>query len=99
MNVVSLKVSNTNNTDLDLPMVLNQNFNNPLLDNVQDYSVSITRVNIPTSRIELLKFTDRTKYKIGFYGYNPLNGNYALYSDTLPNELSHNVKYYTNEQI
>lgn len=102
LNNINLEGRN-NSTNLTA-VVYNQAYNSPIIDNTKgDKKLCITRLSVPTSNIQLLNFTNRTDYKIGIYGYNKyLNstkGSFNLYSDVMPTETTHGVKYLNNNVI
>ena len=49
-----------NNTDTNVPLSLEQNFNLPILDKASDYDVSIVAFNLPNYQSPLFKFLDNT---------------------------------------
>ena len=103
--ITNINIDDVNTSSTTTPLRYNKNYNQPILTNTSDtnYKVAVTRLSVPTSNIELLKFTDRTKYKLGFMGYNKYqnsgNGKYTAYVTQMPNEDSHGIRYLNNDMI
>ena len=100
-NSISFVFDKFNNTDNDINMELNKTLVNELLDKsvANSYSISITKLDVPTSKIEALVFKDRNKYTITNSYYNHIDDEYQNFSSSLPNQDSHNIIYYTKESI
>lgn len=100
-NSISYVFDKFNNTNEDIVMELKQTLANQLLDKsvANSYSLGVTKLDIPTSKIESLYFEDRDKYTITNSYYDHSNSIYQTYSSKLPSFQSHGIKYYTKEQI
>lgn len=103
----SLELTQTNSSSANTSISYSNTFPQILFNNTPDknYRVGVTRLSIPTSNIELLKFSDPTQYQLGFSGYNQYQvtdgayGGYTNYVTSLPNSASNGVYYYTLDII
>ena len=98
-NAISIVFDKINTTDDDIPMEINDTLSSKILDvsDAKNYSMMISKIDIPTSQIIQLYFSDRSKYKIVNQYYNHVSHQYTTFETQLPNDLSHGIRYYTKE--
>lgn len=93
-------VNNTdNNIDMDIRKTLSKNLLNP--QELEDYTLSITRLAIPTTNIPQLYIPDGdiSKFTVGLKMYSKYLASYVNYTKSLPNENSHGVIYHSKEKV
>jgi len=100
-NAISYVFDQTNETNNDTFMDIKRSLNSNLLpkDYANQYSLSITKLDIPTSKIEQLYFEDRSKYTTSVKYYNHTTNEYNYFSSQMPSFNSHQIRYYTKEQV
>ena len=102
-NAISYIFEGTNETDDRLNMEIKKTLSSNLLrsDDLQDYSLSITRLAIPTSELAHLYFSDSdiNKYSVSLKMFNSYLNTYKNYTKTLPTENSHEIVYNSKEKI
>ena len=102
-NAISYIFEGTNETDDRLNMEIKKTLSSNLLrsDDLQDYSLSITRLAIPTSELAHLYFSDSdiNKYSVSLKMFNSYLNTYKNYTKTLPTENSHGIVYNSKEKI
>ena len=98
---ISYVFETVNETNNNIEMKISKNLSSPIIgkDESQDYSLSVTRLTVPTSLVEVLYFTDISKFKTCLKMFNNVSNTYENYFSSMPNEASHNILYYTKEQI
>ena len=92
--IANVLVEIVNNGVSNIDCSYQANLTSSLLQHPQNYQVALTRLNLPTSAIELLNITDRSKYMVGIKF-----GGGTTYTTQLPNYSSNGIRYYTREQI
>lgn len=100
-NAISFVFDQLNDTNNDTFMDIKRSLNTNLLpkDVANTYSLSITKLDVPTSKIEQLYFEDRSKYSTVLSYYDHTGNKYEDYSSEMPSFVSHGIKYYTKEQV
>jgi len=100
-NAISFVFDQTNESNNDTFMDIKRSLNSNLLpkDYANQYSLSITKLDIPTSKIEQLYFEDRTKYTTSVKYYNHTTNEYNYFSSQMPSFNSHQIRYFTKEQV
>ena len=99
-NAKSFVFESVNETDNNINMEIKKTLSGNLLskDDIQDYSMSITRLVLPTTNINQLYFTDneKSKYTCALRMYSKYLNQYVNYTSSLPNE--NDGVYYTSKE-
>jgi len=80
-------------------MNIDRNFHHNLIENPHEKKLTLSRVNIPTSGLESLFISDRTKYFCGLKMYKNADDTYELFTQQMPSTSSHGIRFFNKEQI
>lgn len=88
-----------NLTATAVDMNIDKTFHHSLINDVDEKKLTLSRVNIPTSGLENLCISDRSKYFCSLKFYKNANDTYELFTQEMPSVASHGIRFHNKEQI